>query len=89
MFNEKFMFIFGGKKLRPSAKIGHEPFDFVTEVEVCELEKQTWKTINYITEPQRLAILSPGTVQIAGSQILIFGGLLPSEGNEDERNTSY
>ena len=86
-FNDKFIFLFGGKKLRPSARVGKgdtEPFDIVKEVEIFEIEKQTWKTINYITEPQRLAILSPGTTQIAGSQILIFGGLVASEDNEDE-----
>lgn len=49
------------------------------EVEVFEIQKQTWKTINYISEPERLTIISPGSMQISGSQILIFGGLIPRD----------
>ena len=44
-----------------------EPFEFVKEVEVFEIQKGTWKTINYISEPEKLAIISPGSMQISGS----------------------
>ena len=52
-FNERFIFIFGGRKLKEGkAKIGATmPFDFVQEVEVYELEKKIWRTLNYIGEP--------------------------------------
>ena len=51
-FNERYIFMFGGKCLKPQARVGGpEPFNFVEQVEVYELEKKTWKTINYITEP--------------------------------------
>ena len=51
-FNEKFIFIFGGKKLKEGKAVagGPQPFDFVKEVEVYEIEKKTWKTLNYIGE---------------------------------------
>ena len=90
-FNEKFIFIFGGKKLKEGKAVagGPQPFDFVKEVEVYEIEKRTWKTLNYIGEPQRLAVISPGTAQIAGSQILIFGGLIPAEDQESDSSTDF
>jgi len=56
----------------------------VKEVEVFEIARKTWKTINYISEPERLLVLSPGAMQIAGSQILIFGGFIPKS---TQRNT--
>ena len=73
--------MFGGKCLKAGkAKIGGaEPYDFVDQVEIYEIDKKTWKTINYISEPKKLRVLSAGTAQIAGSQILIFGGLIPTE----------
>jgi hypothetical protein len=45
----------------------YAPFDFVKEVEVFEIQKSAWKTINYISEPERLQIISPGSMQISGS----------------------
>jgi len=90
-FNEKFLFVFGGKKVKSGAKVlskdlkaslsqsFFEPFEFVKEVEVFEFQKATWKTINYISEPEKLAIISPGSMQISGSQILIFGGVIPRD----------
>jgi len=52
-FNEKFLFIFGGKKLKTGRAYidSAQPFDFVNEVEVYEIEKKTWKTLSYIGEP--------------------------------------
>ena len=56
------------KDLKASLKQSFfEPFEFVKEVEVFEFQKATWKTINYISEPEKLAIISPGSMQISGS----------------------
>lgn len=84
-FNEKFLFIFGGKKL----KLGRanidtiQPFEFVQQVEVYEIEKKVWRTLNYISEPQRLQVIAPGVTQLAGSQIMIFGGIVPATETSD------
>lgn len=44
--------MFGGKCLKPKVKVGgFESFDFVDQVEVYEIDRKTWKTINYIGEP--------------------------------------
>ena len=69
-FNEKFLFIFGGKKLKESRSNIDlaQPFEFVKEVEVFDIEKKTWRTLNYISEPQRLAVIAPGVTQLTGSQ---------------------
>ena len=37
-----------------------QPFEFVQQVEVYEIEKKVWKTLNYIGEPQRLKVIAPG-----------------------------
>lgn len=67
-FNERYIFMFGGKCLKPGTRIGGpEPFDFVEQVEVYEIDKKAWKTINYISEPKRLQVLLAGATQIAGS----------------------
>lgn len=68
-FNEKFIFIFGGKAIKEGkgSVNGPQIFDFVSEVEVFDLERQEWKTLNYISEPKRLSIIMPGVTQIAGS----------------------
>lgn len=54
-----------------------------------EMAKKTWKTINYVSEPTRLAVISPGAMQIAGSQILIFGGLIPREESSATGNQTF
>jgi Galactose oxidase, central domain len=89
-FNDKFLFVFGGRKMqdgkiiRNAQKIYfHEPYSIVKEVEVFEIAKNTWKTINYISEAERLMVISAGSMQIAGSQILIFGGLIPKSASRD------
>ena len=87
------MFIFGGKKIRPGSQIAIEngkqffvePFDFVCEVEALEIAKGVWKTINYISEPERLKIITPGSMQISGSQIMIFGGLIPRDEDSSDK----
>jgi len=53
--------MFGGKCLKPKVRVGGpEVFDFVDQVEVYEVDRRTWKTINYIGEPQRLQVLLAG-----------------------------
>ena len=60
-----------------------QPFEFVQQVEVYEIEKKVWRTLNYISEPQRLQVISPGVTQLAGSQIMIFGGIVPAASVEN------
>jgi len=61
-FNEKLLFVFGGKRLRDDKAFidGQMPYQFVKEVEVYEIEKKSWKTLTYISDPQRLAVIAPG-----------------------------
>jgi hypothetical protein len=40
---------------------GPKAYDFALPVEVFEMERKTWKTINYIGESQRLRVLSAGS----------------------------
>mmetsp|Transcript_35867 Transcript_35867/g.55020 ORF Transcript_35867/g.55020 Transcript_35867/m.55020 type:complete len:258 (-) Transcript_35867:558-1331(-) len=50
-FNFKYIFIIGGKCLKPEARIGGKlTFDPVEEVEVFDIEKNMWKTVNYIVD---------------------------------------
>lgn len=62
-FNEKFFFVFGGKSLKKGQAYagGPKAYDFALPVEVFEMERKTWKTINYIGESQRLRVLSAGS----------------------------
>jgi hypothetical protein len=68
-FNEKFFFVFGGKALKEGQAYANGPraFDFMLTVEVYEMERKSWKTINYIGENQRLKVLSAGATQISSS----------------------
>ena len=52
-FNDKFLFIFGGKRLKQGRAFidAQMPYEFVKEVEVYEIEKKAWKTLSYISEP--------------------------------------
>ena len=63
-FNDKYIFAFGGKQLQDSATIHNisqnQPFEFVNQVEVYEIEKNQWKAINYISENNRIKLLNPG-----------------------------
>ena len=63
-FNDKYIFAFGGKQLQDSATIHNisqsQPFEFVNQVEVYEIEKNQWKAINYISENNRIRLLNPG-----------------------------
>jgi len=79
-FNEKFIAVFGGKCIMDDIAGGYndEPFEFVNQVEVYEIEKNAWKVINYITDNHKLRVLHPGTAQISSSKIMIFGGIVPT-----------
>jgi len=68
-FNDKFLFLFGGKCLKQGGAYasGPKPYDYVQAVEVLEIGTQTWKTINYIGENQRLQVISAGATQISSS----------------------
>ena len=72
--NEKYIFVFGGCVLKRGGA-----FEMVRDVEVYDVEKNQWKVLNYITESRKLCVINPGAVQISGKEILIFGGLTPTE----------
>ena len=62
-FNEKYIFIIGGKCLRPEARVGDKyPFDYVEEVEAFDIEHNLWKTINYITDNCKLRSIHSGAI---------------------------
>jgi hypothetical protein len=57
--------VFGGKVLGEESTLRNmyenQSFDFVSQVEVFEIEKNSWKVINYISENNKLKVLHPGT----------------------------
>lgn len=60
-FNEKYIFIIGGKCLTPEARVGGKhSFEYVQEVESFDIEKSQWKTINYITDNYKLRVIHAG-----------------------------
>lgn len=62
-FNEKYIFIIGGKCLKPEARIGDKQlFNYVEEVEAFDIERNIWKTINYITDNFKLKIIHGGAI---------------------------
>jgi len=62
-FNDKYIFIIGGKCLKPEARVGDKyAFNFVQEVEAFDIEKNVWKTINYITDNEKLRVLHAGAI---------------------------
>lgn len=88
-FNEKYIFILGGKCLKPEARMGDKlPFTFVEEVEAFDIERNIWKTINYITDACKLRILHAGVIQVTSKKILIFGGMVePDQEQEGESDS--
>jgi hypothetical protein len=79
-FNNNYLFIIGGKCLRPEARIGCPlMFDFVQEVEAFDIEYNQWKTINYISNNEKLRIINPGSTQVTSKKIIIFGGMVEVE----------
>ena len=85
-FNDKYIFIFGGKCLKPEARVGdHQLFNFVEEVEAFDIEKNIWKTVNYITDNLKLRIIHAGAIQVSSKKIMIFGGMVhPTETDDDQ-----
>lgn len=77
LFNEKYIFAFGGKVLTENATITNQAFEFAKGVEVFDTERGIWKSINYIQESQKLMLVNPGVYQITGKKIIIFGGIKP------------
>lgn len=58
---------------------GSKPYDFIKEVDVYDIERNSWKTLNFVAEKEKLRIINPACVQINGKTILIFGGIVESE----------
>lgn len=84
-FNEKYIFIIGGKCLLPEARIGDKlSYEFVQEVEVFDIERGIWKTINYITDNLKLRIVNAGATQVTGKKIMIFGGMIEHQEGDDD-----
>jgi hypothetical protein len=74
--------------LKPNARVGDKfPFDFVQEVEAFEIEKGIWRTINYINDNEKLRIIHAGAIQVSGKKIMIFGGMIENEDEENEKDT--
>ena len=74
--------------MRPDARIGHKlTFDYVQEVEAFDIEKNIWKTVNYITDNLKLRIIHAGATQVTGKKIMIFGGMVEYEEGDDDKDT--
>lgn len=61
-FNDKYIFIFGGKVLRENASIKNQAWDFVDSVEVYDIDRASWRTINYISNKESLKLVHPGII---------------------------
>lgn len=72
--------------MKPEARVGGKyEWNFVQEVEAFDIEKNMWKTINFITDNLKLRIVHAGATQVTGMKIMIFGGMIePEEGDEDK-----
>jgi hypothetical protein len=55
-------------------------------VESFDIEKSQWKTINYITDNYKLRAIHAGVTQVTGKKILIFGGMIEHDDDEDEKD---
>jgi len=74
--------------LKPNARVGDKlSFDYVQEVEAFEIEKGSWRTINYINDNEKLRIIHAGAIQVSGKKIMIFGGMIENEEEENEKDT--
>ena len=59
-------------------------FDFVEEIEAFDIERNIWKTINYITDNKKLAIVHAGVAQVTSKKIMIFGGMIEPDDDDEE-----
>ncbi len=57
----------------------------VEEIEVFDIDKKNWKSINYIDKTV-LRMLYPGAVQLSGKEMLVFGGFDPVEKPSSEEH---
>jgi hypothetical protein len=74
--------------LKPEARVGDKySFEYVQEVEAFDIEKNLWKTINFITDNVKLRIIHGGATQVSGMKIMIFGGMIEPEEGEEEKDT--
>lgn len=74
--------------MKPNARVGDKlSFDYVQEVEAFEIEKGSWRTINYINDNEKLRIIHAGAIQVSGKKIMIFGGMIENEEEENEKDT--
>ena len=74
--------------MKPNARVGDKlSFDYVQEVEAFEIEKGSWRTINYINDNEKLRIIHAGAIQVSGKKIMIFGGMIENEDEENEKDT--
>ena len=87
-FNDRYIFIIGGKCLKPEARVGDKySFNFVDQVEAFDIDRNTWKTINYIQDSSKLRVVHAGAIQVNSKSIMIFGGMVdPEEGNNESEN---
>jgi len=58
----------------------------VQEVEAYDIEKKVWKTINYIGDNEKLRIYNAGVIQVTSKKILIFGGMIENEEEDNEHS---
>lgn len=67
VFNDKYIFVFGGRSLEKSSlPFGEKSSTYINDIEVYDVEKNTWKVLNYIADKQKLNILYPGAIQVSG-----------------------
>ena len=64
-FNDKHFFLFGGKT---------QSNEFVSDVEVFDIDRNLWRTLNYISDKGKLRLVYPGCFQVTGKKIMVFGG---------------
>jgi len=59
-------------------------FSYVDTVEAFDIERNIWKTINYITDSSKLRIIHAGAIQVTSKKIMIFGGMVDPEDADEE-----
>ena len=73
-FNDKHFFLFGGKT---------QSNEFVSDVEVFDIDRNLWRTLNYISDKGKLRLVYPGCFQVTGKKIMVFGGCRQREDEEE------
>jgi hypothetical protein len=83
-FNDKFIFVFGGRKVSDGSTVNNIAFDYVNDVEYYDIDKKAWKTVTYIADKGKLRSMHSGVAQISGKKVLLFGGI--TSVNEDSED---